>query len=100
MIKTSFETSKEKVLGNTLDFCNEINRVKPNIVDIVKMLDFYNVKVIKVIIQKKVIFAKKSSVVVTLNTFQDVIDFCQNNEDLIVVYVAKDDNEMRIYTEI
>ena len=100
MIKTSFETCNDKVLGNTLDFCNEINSVKPNIVDIVKMLDFYNVKVIKVIIQKKVIFAKKSSVVVTLNTFQDVIDFCQNNEDLIVTYVRKEDNEMQIFTEI
>lgn len=100
MIKISFQTSKDKVLGNNLDFSNGIDRIKPNLVNIVKMLDFYNVNIVKVVIKKKGIFAKHSSVVVTLNTFQDVIDFCQDNEDLTVVYVTKYDNKMRIYTEI
>lgn len=100
MIKTSFETNNDKVFGNTLDFCGEIDRVRPCIVDIVKMLDFLNVRTVKVIIQKRVIFAKKSSVIVTLKSFEDVIDFCQNNEDLIVTYARKEDNEMLIFTEI
>ena len=100
MIKFDFKTSKDDILGNTLDLSNDMDTVRTHITDIVKMLDFHNVKTVKIVIKKVALISPKREVVITLKSFEDVVEFCQCNEDLVVTFVTKSNGDMTIFTKI
>lgn len=95
MVKFDFKTKQDEVLSNSIDLKNSPEKVDTNIVTMVKMLDFHGVNKVQVVISKGILF--KKTVVINLYTFQDVVEFCENNETLVVNFVTKEEKEMRIY---